>query len=175
MTENFKIRVYINTSPTKFRRVPGGYAYGDPLEQALEFDLETEDVNMALDCTFHALNVDNSPGFGTLTSAAILRYHLQYPSLSVGDVVEVNGYKYACEPTGWKAIGVREVICEVCNERSWTGDHLEICADCRQTDYGADMEDHFDQMERDRMDDAAVENWIDEVINDILGRSNGEI
>ena len=160
MTEKFKVRVYINQSPTKFSRFPGGYAYGDPLAQALEFDLETEDVNMALDCTFHGLNVDESPGLGTLTSKDILHYHMEFPSLSVGDVVEVNGYKYACEPMGWKAIGPREVICVVCRQRSWTGDHLEICADCRQTDYGADLYD-------DERAPFNVEDWIDEVIRNI--------
>jgi hypothetical protein len=140
MTKTYKVRVFINRAENKFRRFPGGYAYGDPLVQALEFECENESVNAVLDRTFHALNIDPGylpdPSYGSLTKFDIIRYHKRFPSLSVSDVVEVDGYKYACEPVGWKAIGLREVICEVCRRRAPVGDHLEICADCRQLDYG---------------------------------------
>lgn len=134
MTETYKVRVYINKSEQKFRRFPGGYQNNDPLVQALEFDCESTNVDLVLDTTFQALNQDNAPGFGTLTSGDLLRYHVTFPSLSVGDVVEVNGYKFACESVGWREIGVREMVCLLCHRRTLTGDEMDVCADCRQGD-----------------------------------------
>ena len=138
MTEKFKVRVYINKSKMKFTR---SYRNGDDLTQALEFDLDADCVDDALYLTFEGLNVDNAPPLGSLSSADLLRYHLSYPSLSVGDVVEIDGYKFACEPVGWKEIGPRQMICKICRHLAWTSDDHNVCADCRQGDWATDLED----------------------------------
>lgn len=137
MTDTYNVRVFINKNIKKF---VDAYQPNDDLVEALEFELESESVDMVLACTFAGLNMDNSPGLGTLSSADLLRYHLSFPSLSVGDVVEVGGYKFACEPIGWKEIGPRQVICKLCRHMCWTGDDHNVCADCRQGDWATDLE-----------------------------------
>jgi hypothetical protein len=140
MTQPFKVKVLINQNIEKFRRLPSGYVHGDTLVEALDFELEGSSVDFVLDCVYRSLNIGTYHDLGTLTAEQIADYHTRFPSLSVGDVVWVNGYLFACEPFGWKAVGNRQVICRICHHQCWTGDDHNVCADCRQGDWTADLE-----------------------------------
>jgi hypothetical protein len=59
-----------------------------------------------LEATFDALNAQPARPLGTLTSEAILGYHATYPSLSVGDVVVVDGQAFAVEGWGYKPVAL---------------------------------------------------------------------
>ena len=94
-----KVNVYINE--WKNRRLMGSYSPGDPLTLALSFEAEAKSALDLCDLVFAALNRDNPNPLGTLDVARIAAYHKVYPSLSVGDVAEVDGQKYACQIVGW--------------------------------------------------------------------------
>jgi len=94
-----KVNVYIND--WKNRRMSGGYAPGDPLTLALSFEAEAGSALDLCDLVFAALNRDGLSPLGSLDVARIAAYHQVYPSLSVGDIVEVDGQKYACQTVGW--------------------------------------------------------------------------
>jgi hypothetical protein len=78
--------------------------FGGRLVPAAVFDvpeaLATDDV---LERTFGALNAPDPAGFFTLTPEVIAGYHRHFPSLSMGDTVEVgNRGVFVCEAVGWR-------------------------------------------------------------------------
>lgn len=72
------------------------YQEGDLLESVWAGHIEAETDDDALALAFEMFNA-GAPGFIGST---------EYPhrSLSVGDVVEVSGIRYSCEPIGWNRI-----------------------------------------------------------------------
>lgn len=94
-----KVNVYINQSERRF--LTGGCQPSDPMELALTFEAEAESALGLCDQVFAALNCDTPAPAGTLDVARITAYHQVYPSLSVGDIVEVDGQKYVCQTVGW--------------------------------------------------------------------------
>jgi hypothetical protein len=106
-----QIIVKINRSERRDKYFEG-YQEGDPLEAALSIEVfnaglaspdDPDDV--LLEKIFHALNVDDyQGGYGNLTGRDVKEYHQKYPSLSVGDVVEINGQPYACQRLGWQKL-----------------------------------------------------------------------
>jgi len=102
-----KVQVYIN----ELERVPGGrskfdgYQDGDPLRLAVEFEtFQVANVQRLLDTVYDTLNLDSPQPLGTLTREAIVGYHRLNPSLSVGDVVVVDGIAWAVEGLGFKQV-----------------------------------------------------------------------
>ena len=95
-----KVNVSINQSERRF--LTGGYQPGDPMKLALTFEAEAESALVLCDQVFAALNSPISAPLGTLDVArAVAAYHKVYPSLSVGDIVEVDGKRYVCQTVGW--------------------------------------------------------------------------
>ena len=94
-----KVNVSINQSERRF--LTGGYQPGDPMKLALTFEAEAESALTLCDRVFAALNAPAPAPVGTLDVPHILAYHQTYPSLSVGDIVEVDGKRYVCQTVGW--------------------------------------------------------------------------
>jgi len=101
------VQVYIN----ELERKPGGrskfdgYEDGDPLRLAVAFEtFQVANVQRLLDAVFDTLNQDTPQPLGTLTREAILSYHRLNPSLSVGDVMVVDGIAWAVEGFGFKPV-----------------------------------------------------------------------
>lgn len=104
------ILVKVNRSESRDRFFDG-YKDGDPLETALSIQVynaglaSPDDDDLAIcEKVFAALNAPFFSPVGNLTEQDIKEYHREYPSLSVGDVVQINGQPYACEGTGWRKL-----------------------------------------------------------------------
>jgi len=85
--------ILLNRSEDMFRRQGGvtsaGYQHGDQLDVAHEGVVVTDESEAALlEEIFRIYNIDHPADYADR-------------SLSVGDVVEINGRRYACQPTGW--------------------------------------------------------------------------
>ncbi|MCK5548164.1 MAG: hypothetical protein KAI64_04065, partial [Thermoplasmata archaeon] len=103
------ILVKINRSERRDRF--NGYQDGDPMDTALSIQVfnaglaspDDSDQDL-LEKVFAALNAPFFSPIGNLTEQDIKEYHREYPSLSVGDVVQINGQPYACEGVGWRKL-----------------------------------------------------------------------
>lgn len=106
--EKTKVQVYINEfERTASRSKFDGYQPGDPLRLAVEFETyQVANVQRLLDTVFDTLNIEGAQPLGTLTREAIASYHRLYPSLSVGDVVVVDGHAWAVESFGFKEVAM---------------------------------------------------------------------
>ena len=136
------IKVLINKAPTKYEK---GYIEGDILVEATKFFVDNglSDQEI-LEATFTALNAPEPNGIGNLTPAKIRVYHKVFPSLSVGDVVEIDGRRYACESLGWSEPIITRGVgpCDLCHQRRILvsyGPNANICADCLQGDPAEDL------------------------------------
>jgi len=147
-----QVQIWINTAPGRFKN---GYVAGDHLMPALDFGASLDDSDEdILEQAYTALNINpNPPTFGTLATASILQYHLNFPSLSVGDIVEIDGVRYACEPFGWKRLDAKAYLqsCAICKRRRYTFPFgkFRICADCQQGDPGEDLEALYGSEDQD--------------------------
>lgn len=94
-----KVNVYINGSKSRF--ASRSYKPSDLLTLALTFEAEAESPLVLCDQVFAALNCDTPAPVGTLDRTRIKAYRKVFPSLSVGDIVEVDGQKYDCRDVGW--------------------------------------------------------------------------
>jgi hypothetical protein len=65
------------------------------------------DDQRVLDRVFHLFNVGDDPDFGTPSPVAVSYRTRRNRSLSVGDVVMLDGRSYACAESGWEPIEVR--------------------------------------------------------------------
>lgn len=84
-------RIYLNRAQDLFRRFgsDGGYHVGDPLGFVHEGAVITDESEAALlEKIFEIYNIAHPVDY-------------RERSLSVGDVVEINGCRFACQPTGW--------------------------------------------------------------------------
>lgn len=104
--EKTKVQVYINEfERTASRSKFDGYKNGDPLRLAVEFETyQVANVQRLLDATFEALNSPSPAPLGTLTVEAIASYHRLYPSLSLGDVVVVDGNAWTVASFGFDQV-----------------------------------------------------------------------
>ena len=99
-----KIDVYHNMD-SKF----GAYTPFDKLVHVATLNRECKD-DEALAWTFHTLNVGDDPSFTTDedTRSQARAYRARgNRSLSVGDVVVIDGMAYACARFGWDAVSLR--------------------------------------------------------------------
>jgi hypothetical protein len=128
--------VWINRTDRRDRYF-GGYMQGDPLELALRLTADAEPDDL-VEMIFVRLNEERYRGLGTLTVDQIRYYHTRFPSLSVGDVVEIDGQWFQIAPIGHGPIDPPHWTgkCGICGEtrvvQVW-GRHI-ICADCTQGD-----------------------------------------
>jgi hypothetical protein len=105
-----QIIVKINRSERR-DKYHAGYQKGDPLEAVLTIEVFNAGLTspddpdeVLLEATFKALNAPFFVPVGNLTPADVEDYHSKYPSLSVGDVVEINRQPYACQNMGWEKL-----------------------------------------------------------------------
>jgi hypothetical protein len=107
-----------------------GYEHGDVLVKALSIDVKGYDAGVPtlLDECFAALNWVWRP-FGNLTEEGLARYHKTFPSLSVGDLVLVDGKAYAVEPTGFKVV-LTGIWCEQCGQDADNHERPGVCPRC---------------------------------------------
>ncbi|MDH6284029.1 hypothetical protein [Prescottella agglutinans] len=104
--------VYLNTTKDGLGRPVGvldGYQPGHTLERVLEYDIPalptTAGINAALEQVFFDLNVGDDPAFVDAPKSAVLKYRADgYRSLSVGDVVELLGRRYAVDRCGFRPL-----------------------------------------------------------------------
>lgn len=98
-----QVNVYINRTQ-RLGRWFEGYEPGDPLELALSFTTLTplSGRGSLLEYVFAQLNTDAPQGIGSLTREQIHKYHQRYPSLSVGDVVEIDEAWYKVAKLGFE-------------------------------------------------------------------------
>jgi len=132
------VKVWINRTLRRGRWFDG-YKSGDPLELATTFNAVGEPVEL-LENTFAELNRPDPVGFGSLTPEQINLYHRNFPSLSVGDVVELGGVWYQVGKIGFDEINrpIWADLCRLCGEKRIVSD-LGICADCAQGDPSQDL------------------------------------
>lgn len=101
--ENKIAKVFINQDRYKW----DGYLPEHQLVQVLEFEIS---YNTAIQCftacewIFMSLNHPDNPATDGLTTEMIAEYHKRWPSLSVGDVIEIDGQKFGCDREGWRTI-----------------------------------------------------------------------
>jgi hypothetical protein len=99
-----KVKVFHNQNPLAMLRSLNGKAFGEDFKLVDEFEVTEAEVARA-----------NSVGGGTLDDVLeyIFRIHnavdgsernvkLHLRSLSVGDVVELDGQRWVCAGTGWE-------------------------------------------------------------------------
>jgi len=137
------VRVLINQAKFHFKNE--GYVEGHPLKQAIQFVVEhgMTDVEICAE-TFRQLNMPLATGFGNLTRSKIGVYHKVFPSLSVADVVEVDGRRYAIEAVDLRRLsdtrGLGQCsLCEQTRELTAYGPDHALCADCMQGDPMEDL------------------------------------
>lgn len=98
-----KAKVFINKSvPDKFVY---GHKEGDVLEEipGTYYFAKDTDPEDACERLFHILNAPDEL-LSDAERQVLGDYHRSHPSLSMGDVVEINGKRYACDHVGWKEI-----------------------------------------------------------------------
>lgn len=97
-----KITVYINRSLRRERWLDA-HKRGDPLDKVLAFTA-TGEHRQLLEDIFVELNRPQPEGIGSLTRQQIMQYHSKFPSLSVSDVVEIDGTWYSVARIGFDSI-----------------------------------------------------------------------
>ncbi|GAA2798971.1 hypothetical protein [Saccharopolyspora taberi] len=100
-----RIRVFHNAERTAML---GGYTAGHAVVEVYAYDepdvtAETTDVELA-DRAFELFNVGDDPDFGEVDHRAREYRDRRNRSLSVGDVVAVDGRFHACAAAGWRPI-----------------------------------------------------------------------
>lgn len=106
------VAVYLNTATDAARRPIGmldGYHPAHTLELALEYRMPVVPtavgISAALERVFFDLNVGDDPAFVSTPKDAVLRYRADgHRSLSVGDVVEMHGHRYAVDRCGFRQV-----------------------------------------------------------------------
>lgn len=99
------VKILINKTERDSKFIDG-YVRGDPLVQAIEFFVMPGMADLVLcEATFAQLNKPEPEGIGNLTPSKIAVYHKVFPSLSVGDVVEIDGIRrYAVQDIGFRKV-----------------------------------------------------------------------
>lgn len=106
-TRAVEVRIYHNVAEDSDGRRTGwfGYKNEDPIVHVATWWTTTVDNdNAVLSKAFEIFNVGDDPEFGPVNPVALVYRERKNRSLSVGDVVQVEGSFYACESVGWKRI-----------------------------------------------------------------------
>ncbi len=101
------VRIYHNVSQDELGRslsMLDGYTEGDPLVLVAEYDAPTFSTAGAIDAAWRVFNVGDDPEFGIPDPTAVEYRKRGNRSLSVGDVVEVEGDFYAIDNVGQRLI-----------------------------------------------------------------------
>lgn len=147
-----EITVYLNKSPEKYTR---GYIENDVLVQSIQFyvDPGLSDLEIC-EATFQALNAPEPNGIGNLTPTKIAVYHRVFPSLSTGDVVDIDNRRYAVENLGWTRLSDTRGLglCALCRKQRILIAYgiADICADCLQGDPAEDLAEDLGHYEASR-------------------------
>lgn len=113
-TIDAEVTVYLNTTVDEAGRhvaMIAGYQPGHTFERALTYKVRTvptvAGINAALEQVYFDLNVGDDPAFVETPKPEVLRYRRieGRRSLSVGDVVELLGGRYAVARSGFQRIG----------------------------------------------------------------------
>jgi hypothetical protein len=83
-----------------------GYRPGQTLVKVAEVEVATEDTQAALERVYHLLNVGDDPTFGTPDPQALTYRAAKNRSLSVGDVVVLDGVAFAVADFGFEQVSV---------------------------------------------------------------------
>lgn len=83
-----------------------GYKPGQPLVKVAEVTVEASGPDAALEQVFHLLNVGDDPTFGTPDPQAVAYRAARNRSLSVGDVVVLDGAAFAVASCGYEQVTV---------------------------------------------------------------------
>lgn len=82
-------------------------AHGDSsatadLHEVFRYETDVEDDLVACEEAFHLFNVGDDPTFGEPDPRALEYRSKWLRSLSVGDVVEIDGRRHRCASMGWE-------------------------------------------------------------------------
>ena len=104
------VRVFHNNhTPESFLR---GFTPGQTVTEVAAFTLaphRKSDLVVA-DKVFWLFNIGDDPAFGTPDPAAVNYRARGNRSLSVGDVVAVDGRFHSCDPSGWTVLATPPTI-----------------------------------------------------------------
>jgi hypothetical protein len=105
----FAVRVFHNTARDANDRpiaMLDGYAAAHVVTCVAECTVDSTGATDLAVCdeAYRLFNVGDDPEFGTPDPEAVEYRARRNRSLSVGDVVSVDGRHYACDPRGWRAI-----------------------------------------------------------------------
>ncbi|MFL0579644.1 hypothetical protein [Dietzia sp. 179-F 9C3 NHS] len=103
--------VYLNADPDRMAMVDG-YRTGHPLRHCFQLPLTADEQAMSreqlAERMFHLFNVGDDPAYGTPDERAIAYRLACNRSLSVGDVVEIDGTFLAVASCGFDVIAPPE-------------------------------------------------------------------
>lgn len=113
------VNVYLNVARDSLGRPAAlfdGYKAGDPLRHCFRLPLVGAELRLSptalAEKVYHLLNVGDDPMFGTPDERAVAYRLANYRSLSVGDVLEIDGEHLAVASMGFVSVDVpaREAI-----------------------------------------------------------------
>lgn len=112
MKNRRKVEVLSNRSESR-DKFENGYQVNDPLVVAISFFVEGGSDDEIAERTFEALNreigIEESVVYGTLRYDDVSQYHFRFPSLSIGDVVRIDGTAYAVDRIGFRRVEVLDL------------------------------------------------------------------
>lgn len=99
-----KVKVHHRTAVGGADRIPffSPYAQEDDLLEVYAYESSAKDHGSALESAWYLFNIGHEQG----VDVALAYREKRLRSLSVGDVVEVDGVRYACNPMGWARVVV---------------------------------------------------------------------
>lgn len=99
-------------APYGYFKRPATVGERHPLVKVFEYDPADLPGDDTLGGAFTTFNVGDDPGFtepGAMRDLALRYRARRLRSLSVGDVIAVDGETWACEAAGWRPVAVREL------------------------------------------------------------------
>lgn len=105
------VNVYLNVARDGLGRPTAlfdGYKAGDPLRHCFRLPLVDEELNLSpsdlAEKVYHLLNIGDDPTFGTPDERAVAYRLALLRSLSVGDVLEIQGQYLAVASMGFVSV-----------------------------------------------------------------------
>ncbi|MDN5895524.1 MAG: hypothetical protein L0H93_16045 [Nocardioides sp.] len=103
-----RVTVFHNDARDAFDRHLGydGYQTGHPMIEVFTFDGpdSNDPAELVAENAFELFNVGDDPAFDTPAPVAVAYRAKGLRSLSVGDIVDVNGVPLACAKHGWQEV-----------------------------------------------------------------------